>query len=83
MVYCTRYCGGGKLWFQEHKLNQILGISFSEGLAQISCSCTSKFPQTIQFYLTFIGLHLTFPSTANVFFFLSDNSSCEIMIDSL
>ena len=75
MVYCARYCGGGKLWFQEHKLNQIHGISFSEGLAQISCSCTYKFPQTIQFYLTFIGLHLTLPSTAGFFFFfLSDNS---------
>lgn len=38
---------------------------------QVSCSPTYNFPQTIQFYLTFIGLHLTFPSTAYIFFFLT------------
>lgn len=27
-----------------------------------------KFPQTIQFYLTFIGLHLTFPKHSRHFF---------------
>lgn len=46
------------------------GVSFSEGLAQASCSHPHKFLQTIQFYLTFIGLHLTFPST-DLFFFLT------------
>lgn len=54
--------------YQEHKLNQIHGILFSEGLARASHLHTHRFLQTIQFHLTFIGLHLTFPSAVNIFF---------------
>lgn len=55
------------------------GVSFSEGLAQVSHSHTHEFLQTFQFYLTFIGLHLTFPSAVDLF--SSCQLSCEIMID--